>query len=90
MHRQTRFKNLFRSTTEHRWSGCIPDKRNQCMDLDGKMLDISKPFSEEEIKACVWGVILTVILSGLIIILTRITSETRPVGDLSISSPSKV
>jgi len=31
-----------------------------------------------------------VILSGPAILLTRITSETRPVGDLSISLPSEV
>ena len=47
---------------------------------------------QENGKNTVKGVIfnLTVILSGLAILLTRITSKTRPVGDLNIFLPSEV
>ena len=34
----------------------IPDSRDQFSGLASKMIDISKPFSEQEIKAVVWGV----------------------------------
>jgi len=44
------FKKAFGSRNELRWPGDISTKHNLTREWKDKMVDISKPFTEEEIK----------------------------------------
>ena len=47
------FKNILSSRIVYRWSGKILDNQNQLREWQEKMVNISKPFTKEEIKAAV-------------------------------------
>ena len=49
------FQEHFGSKADHRWLGCILDHLDLVRDGVQRLEDITKPFSEEEIKAANWG-----------------------------------